>query len=312
MLWQSSRQWRAQPWSCMDAAPGCRLQRRSSANILTAWPGLVAQAPRAGRARAPCGPVLTMLAPVVENRAVGGPARARLGLDDEANSQIADGGATGSRRAALRGARAIARRRGAARRRRESATTALLVADPPTALAVTAEGASCAARAVPSGSVSCILAARRVPTDRFADGVPGAGREPSASLMTNASNASVHRSQEICVTTNTVRGRVGQKGGRVGQKSGRVAPRAWPSRGGLGPSGHTLLGRHRGDSDPPGATRGADWAHAGPTRSAEWDPHLWRVALAGSDSPLPLAHSAAHSAPRHYRARRHFLCGPFL
>ena len=29
--------------------------------------------------------------------------------------------------------------------------------------------------------------------------------------------------------------------------------------------------RHRGDSDPPGATRGADWAHAGPTRSAEWE-----------------------------------------
>ena len=61
--------------------------------------------------------------------------------------------------------------------------------DPPTALAVTAEGASCAARAVPSGSVSCMLAARRVPTDRFADGVPGAGRKPSASLMTNASSA---------------------------------------------------------------------------------------------------------------------------
>ena len=49
-----TRQWRAQPWSCMDAAPGCRLQRRPSANILlTAWPGRVAQAPRAGRARAP-------------------------------------------------------------------------------------------------------------------------------------------------------------------------------------------------------------------------------------------------------------------
>ena len=31
--------------------------------------------------------------------------------------------------------------------------------DPPTALAVTAEGASCAARAVPSDSVSCMLAA---------------------------------------------------------------------------------------------------------------------------------------------------------
>jgi hypothetical protein len=51
-------EWRAQPWSCMDAAPGCRLQRRSSANILTAWQGRVAQAPRAGRARAPwsCSP----------------------------------------------------------------------------------------------------------------------------------------------------------------------------------------------------------------------------------------------------------------
>jgi hypothetical protein len=44
-------------------------------------------------------------------------------------------------------------------RRRESATT-LLVADPPTALTVTAEGASCAACAVPSDSVSCMLAAR--------------------------------------------------------------------------------------------------------------------------------------------------------
>ena len=36
------------------------------------------------------------------------------------------------------------------------------MADPPTALVVTAEGASCAARAVPSDSVSCMLAARRV------------------------------------------------------------------------------------------------------------------------------------------------------
>ena len=55
------------------------------------------------------------------------------------------------------------------------------VADHSTALVVTAEGASCAARAVPSDRVSCVLAARRVPTDRFTDGVPGAGQEPSAS-----------------------------------------------------------------------------------------------------------------------------------
>ena len=57
-LWQSSRQWRAVPWSCIDAAPGCRALRRSFVNILMAWPGRVAQAPRAGRARAPwsCSP----------------------------------------------------------------------------------------------------------------------------------------------------------------------------------------------------------------------------------------------------------------
>eukprot|EP00964_Phaeocystis_antarctica_P101012 scaffold66546_cov51-Phaeocystis_antarctica.AAC.1 len=55
---QSSQQWRAVPWSCIDAAPGCRALRRSSVNILTAWPGRVAQASRAGRARAPwsCSP----------------------------------------------------------------------------------------------------------------------------------------------------------------------------------------------------------------------------------------------------------------
>ena len=100
---------------------------------------------------------------------------------------IIDGTELDALRNTLRRAIARAPRR-AARRRRESATT-LLVADPPTALAVTAEGASCAARAVPSGSVSCMLAARRVPTDRFADGVPDAGREPSPSLMTNASSA---------------------------------------------------------------------------------------------------------------------------
>ena len=45
----------------------------------------------------------------------------------------------------------------------ETRPTTLLVADPPTALAVTAEGASCAARAVPSDSVSCMLATRPCP-----------------------------------------------------------------------------------------------------------------------------------------------------
>jgi hypothetical protein len=90
-LWQSCRQWRAQPWSCMDAAPGCRLQRRPSANILTAWPGRVAQAPRAGRARAPwsCSPCWRPSSRTAR-------LEDQLGLDDEANSEIADGYATGS------------------------------------------------------------------------------------------------------------------------------------------------------------------------------------------------------------------------
>ena len=79
------------PWNCMDAAPGCRLQRRSSVNILTTWPGRVAQTPKAGRARAPwsCSPCWRPLSRT-----------ARLGdqlqLDDEANSEIADRYYTGS------------------------------------------------------------------------------------------------------------------------------------------------------------------------------------------------------------------------
>jgi hypothetical protein len=98
-LWQSCRQWRAQPWSCMDAAPGCRLQRRSSANILTAWPGRVAQAPRACRARTPWSSS-PCWRPSSRTARFGD----QLGLDDEANSQIADGGATGSR---LRGGTSV-------------------------------------------------------------------------------------------------------------------------------------------------------------------------------------------------------------
>ena len=33
-LWQSSRQWRAVPWSCIDAEPGCRALRRSSVMLI--------------------------------------------------------------------------------------------------------------------------------------------------------------------------------------------------------------------------------------------------------------------------------------
>jgi hypothetical protein len=65
---------------CARVLPGCRLQRRPSANILTAWPGRVAQAPRAGRARAPwsCSPShVGAHRREDENRTVRGSARAR-------------------------------------------------------------------------------------------------------------------------------------------------------------------------------------------------------------------------------------------
>jgi len=91
-LWQSCRQWRAQPWSCMDAAPGCRFTL--AAALLSQHIDGVARAGSAGTrsgSRARFLVLLTLLAPVVENRTVGGSARAR---PDEANSQIADRGAT--------------------------------------------------------------------------------------------------------------------------------------------------------------------------------------------------------------------------
>eukprot|EP00964_Phaeocystis_antarctica_P108108 scaffold72754_cov67-Phaeocystis_antarctica.AAC.1 len=72
-------------------------------------------------------------------------------------------------------------------RRRDSATT-LLVADPPTALAVTAEGASCAARAVLSDSVA---RAQRLANDKREQ---RRGVSPATRLQ---------RKPEICVTTNT-------------------------------------------------------------------------------------------------------------
>ena len=45
---------------------------------------------------------------------------------------------------------------------------------------VTAEGASCAARAFPSEGMQTTRTARCVPADHFPDGVPGTGREPSS------------------------------------------------------------------------------------------------------------------------------------
>ena len=61
-LWQSSRQWHAVPWSCMDAAPGCR----SSEALLSQHIDGVARASSAGtksagRSRAPCLVLLTIL-----------------------------------------------------------------------------------------------------------------------------------------------------------------------------------------------------------------------------------------------------------
>ena len=94
-LWESGRQWRAQPWtsrgrwSCMDAAPGCRLQRRSAPQPQhidgVARAGSLAQAPRAGRARSLLGPAHHVGAHRREPHAVQGPATARR---PEANLSI--------------------------------------------------------------------------------------------------------------------------------------------------------------------------------------------------------------------------------
>ena len=70
---QSSRQCGA------HTAVELALYWRSSVNILTAWPGRIAQAPRAGRARAPwsCSVPAHHIGACLENRTVEGSARAR-------------------------------------------------------------------------------------------------------------------------------------------------------------------------------------------------------------------------------------------
>ena len=68
---------------------------------------------------------------------------------------------------------------------------------------------------------------------------------------------------------------------------------------------------HRGRLEGPtgrvhaGPTRSDEWGHGRPTRGGEGGDSVRRVARAGS-------HSAERVGARHYRARRHFLCGPFL
>ena len=63
-LWQSSRQWRAVPWSCIDAAPGCRFL---AAALVRQHTDGVARASSAGTksgSSARSLVLLTMLAPV--------------------------------------------------------------------------------------------------------------------------------------------------------------------------------------------------------------------------------------------------------
>ena len=77
----------------MDAAPGCRLHRRSSINILTAWPGRLAQAPRVERVLP--GPAHHIGAREQRCQRTA-QLEDQLGLDDEVNSQIADRYTVGS------------------------------------------------------------------------------------------------------------------------------------------------------------------------------------------------------------------------
>jgi len=78
----------------MDAAPGCRLQRCSSANVLTAWPGRVAH----GRHQERVAPALLGPAHHVgaRRREPHGSGTSYSCLDDEVNSEIADRYTVGS------------------------------------------------------------------------------------------------------------------------------------------------------------------------------------------------------------------------
>jgi hypothetical protein len=126
-----------------------------------------------------------------------------------------------------------------------------------------------------------MLAARRVPTDRFADGVPGAGREPSAWVMTNASSAAasrvspatrLQRSQLIWVTANRLieaaaataaasqRAAAAGRPGGCRQNAGRLPPR----QGGCCPAteaaaawwqGSSRLGRAAAAQEPGSSRR---------------------------------------------------------
>ena len=92
-------------------------------------------------------------------------------------------------------------------------------------------------------------------------------------------------------------GRLGRACGEWGLSNRRLGF----THGRLGP-----LGATRGTDWAPGvATRRGEWDHAGATRGGKGGNLVRRGARAGS-------HSAERVGARHYRVRRHFLCGPFL
>ena len=214
----------------------------------------------------------------------------------------------------------------------ETRPTTLLFADPPTALAVTAEGASCVARAVPSDSVSCMLAARRVPTDRFADGVPGAGREPSARSWKRQATCSRRVVRRVCselimwYRKLTILDRISKRHSRpldfplgASRLPTHSAPRDFPlgsprlpSGSFANPTGKSHSELSAGEWDFQIAARKAIGRTGGAARSPHWDPRLWRGALAGSHSPARGALRASHSEAAPLPCARHFLWGTFL
>ena len=138
-------------------------------------------------------------------------------------------------------------------------------AHPPTALVVTAEGASCAARAVPSRKACRPRGPRCFPADRFPDGVPASGESPAPRSYQNNQRAKHLRE-------NTTTRPFEKASRRVRTPSVSPSPRlplaffpkgdtraTWTHRGQLaGRLGHA------------GATRGADSAPGAATRSVEW------------------------------------------
>jgi hypothetical protein len=143
----------------------------------------------------------------------------------------------------------------------------------------------------------------------------------------------LHRSQEICVTTNTARPLApsGPERWTSGPEKWASGPEKWASRparvaqsGRFGAEWALCWADTGATRTHRGRTRGADWAHAGPmpgphslgrvgAREADSRRGGWRLGAASRPGRVPLGGASGSSPlPCAPPLPQHFLCGPFL